>query len=126
MRLWQGVAFTLLGKDAMTGGMQTAAIGLLMHFGVAFGWTAVLLVLLMKSSWLRGVVASPLGVLKVAAVYGPCIWLVMSIAVIPALVHRAPAFNARWVVQLVGHIFFVAIPMVWALGSGDGDIEQQS
>ena len=42
-RLFQGVAATLLGKAAFEGGSLTALIGLLMHFGVAFGWSAVFL-----------------------------------------------------------------------------------
>jgi ABC-type Mn2+/Zn2+ transport system permease subunit len=36
--LFQGVAATLLGNKAFDGGAQTAVIGVLMHFGVAFGW----------------------------------------------------------------------------------------
>jgi uncharacterized membrane protein YagU involved in acid resistance len=46
------------------------------------------------------------------AVYGPAIWLVMSLAVISLLSSRPPAFNFRWWVQFVGHIPFVAVPMV--------------
>src|SRR3979490_3568393 len=66
-RLWQGVASTLLGKEAFDGGTSTALIGVLMHFGVAFGWSAVFLFLVMRSSWIRGLLASPYGVIKVAA-----------------------------------------------------------
>src|ERR1700704_2449122 len=65
-RLFQGVASTVLGPAAFDGGMATAALGVLMHFGVAFGWSAVLLVLLDRSSWIRGVLGSPYGALKVA------------------------------------------------------------
>lgn len=36
-RLFQGVAATLLGPGALTGGTRTALIGVLMHVGVAFG-----------------------------------------------------------------------------------------
>ena len=52
------------------------------------------------------------GAFAIAAVYGMCIWLTMSLGVIPALVHRPPKFTLRWVVQLIGHIPFVAGPMV--------------
>ena len=38
--------------------------------------------------------------------------LVMSLVVIPLLSRRPPAFNFRWWVQLVGHIPFVAVPIV--------------
>jgi hypothetical protein len=40
-RLFQGVASTLLGRAALDGGTRTALVGVLMHFGVAFGWSAV-------------------------------------------------------------------------------------
>lgn len=112
MRLWQGVASVLLGKGALDGGTTTAVIGLLMHFGVAFAWTAVFLFLYTRSARIRDVAASPYGVLKVAAIYGPCIWLVMSLVVIPLLAHRPPTINFRWWVQFFGHIPFVAVPIV--------------
>jgi hypothetical protein len=111
-RLWQGVASVLLGAAAFDGGTRTAAIGLLMHFGVAFAWSAVFLVLVLSSSWLRSALASPSGVLAVATVYGPVIWMVMSLAIIPSITHRPPAINFRWWVQLVGHVPFVALPIV--------------
>ena len=111
-RLWQGVASTLVGTAAFDGGMQTAVIGVLMHIGVAFGWSTVFLFVVMRSARVRAVVASPYGVLKVAAVYGPFIWLVMSLAVIPLLLHRPPPINFRWWVQFFGHIPFVAVPIV--------------
>jgi hypothetical protein len=115
-RLWQGVASVLLGAAAFEGGSQTAAIGVLMHVGVAFGWSAVFLLLVLSSSWLRDILAEPYGVVAVAAVYGPLIWLVMSLAVIPLLTHRPPAINVRWWVQLVGHVPFVALPIVAMIG----------
>jgi len=115
-RLFQGVASVLLGAAALDGGARTAAIGLLMHFGVAFGWSAVFLVLYQSSSWIRGLAGSSAGVLAIAAVYGPLIWLVMSLAVIPMLTHRPPAINLRWWVQFFGHIPFVALPIVALIG----------
>ena len=105
------------GRAALDGGTRTAAIGVLMHFGVAFGWSAVFMVLVLSSSWLRGVLAAPAGVVAVAAVYGPLIWLVMSLAILPLLTHRAPTINFRWWVQLVGHFPFVALPIVAMIGS---------
>jgi hypothetical protein len=115
-RLWQGVASVLLGKAAFDGGTTTALIGILMHFGVAFAWSAVFLLLASRSAGIRRVLASPNGVLKVAAVYGPLIWMVMSLVVIPLLVHRPPSVPPRWWVQLIGHFPFVGLPIVWSIG----------
>jgi hypothetical protein len=111
-RLFQGVAATLLGNKAFDSGTPSAVVGVLMHFGVAFGWSAVFLFLVMRSTWIEGLLTSRYGVVKVASLYGPFIWLVMSLAVIPLLVHRPPAIGIRWWIQLVGHIPFVGIPIV--------------
>jgi len=117
-RLWQGVASTLLGLAAFDGGTPVAVLGLLMHFGVAFGWSAVFLFVVMRAGWVRGLLASRYGTVKVAALYGPFVWLVMSLVVIPLLVHHAPTFNIRWWIQLVGHFPFVGLPIVASIASG--------
>ncbi|HTG84914.1 MAG TPA: hypothetical protein VL853_08880 [Gemmatimonadales bacterium] len=121
-RLWQGVASTLLGPDAFNGGLRTALIGVAMHLCVAFTWSAVFLFLVMRSRSVLQTLDTPLGVLKVASVYGPSIWLVMSLVVIPLLRHSPPTFNIRWWVQLLGHFPFVGLPIVGSLAprrSGD-------
>jgi hypothetical protein len=117
-RLFQGVASTLLGAEAFNGGALTFAIGVLMHFGVAFGWSVVFLLIAGRAKWVRRLLDSPHGVVKVASLYGPFIWMVMSLAVIPILLHRPPAINIRWLVQLIGHIPFVGVPIVASIGSG--------
>ena len=72
----------------------------------------------MRSPWIRDLLASPYGVVKVASVYGPFVWLVMSLVVIPLLLHRPPAITIRWWVQLIGHFPFVGIPIVASIGRG--------
>jgi hypothetical protein len=113
-RLFQGVASTLIGPRAFDGGTATALLGVLMHFGVAFGWSAVFLLILSRSGALRRALASSSGVVAVAAVYGPFVWLVMSLVVIPLLLHRPPAITIRWWIQLIGHFPFVGLPIVAA------------
>jgi hypothetical protein len=117
-RLFQGVASVLLGPDALAGGTRTAALGLLMHFGVAFLWSAVFLLLVTRSARIRRVLASPQGMIKVASLYGLFVWMVMSLAVIPLLAHRPPTINIRWWVQLVGHAPFVGLPIVASIAPG--------
>jgi hypothetical protein len=114
-RLWQGVASTLLGRGAFDGGIPTALVGVLMHFGVAFGWSAVFLFVVLRAGWVRSLLASPHGVVKVAALYGPFVWLMMSLVVIPLLVGHW-TYSYRWWIQLVGHFPFVGLPIVWSIG----------
>jgi hypothetical protein len=117
-RLFQGVASTLLGAEAFGGGNLTFMIGVLMHFGVAFGWSVVFLLIVKRARRICNLLNSPYGVVKVASLYGPFIWLVMSLAVIPILLQRPPVINIRWLIQLIGHIPFVGIPVVWSIGGG--------
>src|SRR5258706_2734196 len=61
-RLFQGVASVLLGPDALKGGTPTALLGVLMHFGVAFGWSIVFLFVIMRASWIQKLLTSRYGV----------------------------------------------------------------
>jgi len=116
-RLFQYVASTLLGQSAFDGGMPVALFGLLIHFSVAFGWSAVFLLILSRAGWVRALLYSRFGVIKVAAIYGPCVWLMMSLVIIPLITHHGlPALTYRWWIQLVGHFPFVGIPIVWSIG----------
>lgn len=89
-----------------------------MHFGVAFGWTAVFLVAVTRWRRLRDLVSSRYGVVKVASLYGPFIWTVMSLIVIPILVQRPPTFTIRWWVPFIGHFPFVGVPIVASILAG--------
>ncbi|HEY4130953.1 MAG TPA: hypothetical protein VGM50_10070 [Gemmatimonadaceae bacterium] len=113
-RLWQGVASTVLGPSALQGGGSTVAIGVLMHIGVALGWSAVFVLLVMRLGFVQRLLASRAGVIKVAVWFGPLIWVVMSCVVIPALTHRPSKVNSSWWTQFVGHFVFVGLPIVWA------------
>jgi hypothetical protein len=117
-RLFQGVASTLIGSSAFSGGARTTALGVLMHCGVAFGWSAIFVFGVMRSARIRSVLASRYGALKVASVYGPAIWLVMSLLIIPLLLHRPPTISIRWWVQLLGHFPFVGMPIVVSASRG--------
>lgn len=114
-RLWQNVASVLLGAAAFEGGTRTALIGVLMHFGVAFFWSAVFLLLVRYAAPIRRALQSRGGVLKLAAIYGPLVWIVMSCVVIPLLVKRPPRITGRWWIQLIGHFPFVGLPIVASL-----------
>lgn len=121
-RLWQGVASTVLGQKALTMGTRGIAAGLGLHLLVALAWSAAFVVALAASGKLRQLVARPWTALLVAIVYGPVIWLVMSLAIIPMATGRPPAFGFRWWVQVFAHIPFVTLPLVFtarrALGLG--------
>jgi hypothetical protein len=111
-RLFQGVASVLRGADAFKGGTAMALLGVLMHFGVAFGWSIAFLLIARQASWVRTLLTAPGGVAMVSALYGPFVWMTMSLVVIPILTHHPAAITARWWVQFFGHIPFVALPII--------------
>jgi hypothetical protein len=117
-RLFQGVAAVLLGPDAFEGGLATALVGVLMHFGVAFTWSALFLFVVSRLTWIQRLLESRRGVIKVASLYGPAIWMVMSLVVIPAFTRRPPTINYRWWIQFFGHIPFVGLPIVASIAPG--------
>jgi len=110
-RLWQGVATTALGANTFSGTSLTIA-GIAVHITVALVWSTVFVVAYDNLPALRRITATPAGVLAVAAVYGPLIWIVMSAVVIRLATGRPPAITNRWWIQIAGHIFFVALPIV--------------
>ena len=117
-RLWQGVAATAFGDRMFDGGLTTVALGIVMHVGVAFAWSAVFLLLVRRFGWLNRMLDSPYDALKVAAVYGPLIWIVMSAVVIPLLTGKPLVVTGRWWIQLAGHVVFVGLPIVSCIGHG--------
>jgi len=122
-RFWQGVAATALGPRALEMGARGVAAGLVLHLFVAFIWSTLFVLVLASSERLRRVVDRVGGALAVACCYGPVIWLVMSLVVIPLATGRAPTFAFRWWVQVFAHVPFVTLPMVFTarrmLGLGE-------
>jgi hypothetical protein len=112
-RLWQGVASTVLGPAALDGGATTIAAGIALHLVVAFTWSALFVAVARVSPTILRTIATPSGALAVAAIYGPIIWLVMSLVIIPLATGRPPRFGFRWWVQIFAHVPFVTIPLVF-------------
>ncbi|HEX8319263.1 hypothetical protein [Longimicrobium sp.] len=112
-RLWQGVAFTVLGPRALVGGATAVAAGLILHLAVALVWSALLVGALRAWPALRRAIRNPGGAFMVAVAYGPLIWLVMSLVVIPLATGQPAKFGHRWWVQLGVHVPFVALPLVF-------------
>lgn len=117
--LWIGVGSTAFGAGAFGGGNALAAAGLVTHFCVALAWSTIFLIAYDNSAALRRAVAAPGGVLRVSAIYGPLIWVVMSMVVIRLANGRAPAITYRWWIQFFGHAVFVALPIVSMIGRRD-------
>jgi hypothetical protein len=120
-RLFQGVASVPLGADAMNGGTRAAAIGIGIHVCVAFAWSAIFLFVFMRLAWIRRTLEDPYGVFKIAALYGPFVWVTMSFVLVPLFPpHRFPQNWTRWWIQFIGHAAFVGLPIVASISGRFG------
>jgi hypothetical protein len=112
-RLWQGVASVVLGKGALEMGALGVAAGLALHLLVALTWSALFVLAAARSRALQQALVRPAGAFAVAVVYGPIIWLAMSLVVIPLATGRPPTIGFRWWVQIFAHVPFVTLPLVF-------------
>ena len=118
VRMLQGIAGALLGPQTFEHGFATAAMGLAMHFGVAFTATAIFYALSRRIpamvEW-----AVPAGIL-----YGVFWLLVMYRGVIPLAAALRPLYlsnapkrplPALWPLPLLVHIVCVGLPIALAV-----------
>jgi len=111
IRILQSVASGLLGNDAFTGGARTAALGLFLHFVIAFGATAVFYLASRKMPWLvdNAVIA---GIL-----YGIVVQQFMQQVVLPlSAFHKAPFNFSALLIGIVTHVICVGLPIALAVG----------
>ena len=106
LRLLQGIAAGVLGPRAPAGGIATAALGLFLHFVIAYGAATVYVV---ASRWLRFLLqhATVSG-----ALYGVAVYFFMNRVVVPLSAARRNPFSIRMmVIGIVIHIFCVGLPI---------------
>jgi hypothetical protein len=114
----KGVASALWGRAAVDGGAGFAAIGLAMHFTVALTWTLVFYAVSRRVAFLR---TAPL--LIIGPLYGVFVFAAMNYGTLPFLSWLRSFYLGtppRWpgsmgVPQLVIHMAFVGLPIVWGV-----------
>ena len=111
MRIFQSVAAGVLGRSASQGGVKTAALGLALHFFIAFCWAAGYYVASRRITFLT---AQPV---LAGMLYGEFVWLVMNFVVIPlSAIHRWPTWTAASIITgPIGHLFLVGLPIALAV-----------
>ena len=112
-RLFQGIAFAVLGPAALTGGWGTASLGVLLHFSVALGWSAVWMIAYEQSDLLlRATITAP-GAAIVGAAYGMFVWLAMHFVVLPLTYAKpGPLLGFGSILVAVAHLLVVGPPIV--------------
>jgi uncharacterized membrane protein YagU involved in acid resistance len=110
-RVLQGVAAGLLGRASFDGGSGTAALGLFLHFTIAFIITAIYYAVSRRMSFL---IDHPIWS---GLIYGAIVFVVMTWIVVP-LSNSPPrrAMDAAFIVSMIGaHLFCVGLPIALAV-----------
>jgi uncharacterized membrane protein YagU involved in acid resistance len=104
IQVLQFIASGAVGSVAFQGGLATAGLGALIHFGLAFGFTAAFVWAFVRSETMR----RHWGAAGLA--YGAAVWLLMNLVVLPlTLVQAGPLTTLAVVHGLVGHALFVGL-----------------
>ena len=108
-RILHSVAAGALGREAARdGGIATAALGLGLHFVIAFAFAGFFCVVASRRPRL---LKAPL---LIGPVYGALVWLVMQRVVLPLSAVPPPSFPPPdWVPAFIAHLLFVGPPIVF-------------
>lgn len=112
--IFKYIASGLLGADAMSGGTAVAALGLFLHYVIAFGWTFLFFALYNAIKRL-GLHWAVVGVL-----YGLFVWTLMNLVVVP-LSQIGPRPLTLSSVLLQAGILVVAIGLPISYGAHRGE-----
>ena len=105
---FQSVAGGLYGAETFNGGYRTAALGLALHFTIAFVWTIVYYLASRRLTFLRRQAVLS-GIL-----YGIFVWMFMYLIVLPLSAWQTSVSNLTLSSVLTGvliHIFCVGLPI---------------
>ena len=122
IRVLQSVASGLLGSAAYESGPATAALGLFLHFFIAFSAAAIFYIASRRFHLLtRQAVIS--GVIYGAAVYAVMNLIVLPLSAYPRRVTFPPLVLAT---GLLVHMFFIGLPIALAVRRASGQPRQVS
>lgn len=115
-QVFQSIAAAFLGGAAYRGGLPSAALGVGIHFGVAFGWTLAYAILWTGVAPVRELTRSTVGALMAGALFGCCVWLIMDLLLLPLTRARpTPPASSLFFVMLAWHAVGVGWPIALML-----------
>jgi hypothetical protein len=109
----QYIASGLLGQAAFSGGLLTAALGVGVHFFLAFAFAGLYYAVAMRAPALRS------HAISAGLLYGAAIWIFMNFIVLPLTgTPKLPFDPAVFVSFLLDHALFVGLPIALLVGRG--------
>jgi hypothetical protein len=112
-RLFQGIAYAVIGSPALDGGWRTALLGVLLHVIVASGWSIAWSLLYSVSATIRHTVETTHAALLTGVVYGVFVHLAMQLVVLPLTRARtAPLLSKGGLIVLLAHMLVIGPPIV--------------
>jgi uncharacterized membrane protein YagU involved in acid resistance len=109
MRLFQAIAFSVLGPDTYSYGLSSALLGVLLHISVAFG---IVSVYVQVSRWMPALRKYPF---VFGLSYGIVVWLVMNFVILPLTRIGVPRLSGLTVVNgILIHMLGVGLPAAHA------------
>lgn len=112
IRVPQSIAAGLLGRAAFEGGLATAALGLVLHFTIAYTWTTLYFLASRAWPWLRRRVETTRGAVQAGVAFGLLVWLVMDLVVLPlSRATPTPVWSLPFALQLIWHPVGVGLPI---------------
>lgn len=116
----QSIAAGLLGRAAFDGGMQTAALGAVLHLIIAYAWTCAFFVAVRAWEGLRWAMRTTSGAVIVGLVFGMLVWTVMDLVVLKlSRAHSVPPANPRFWINLAQHAVMVGLPIALIVRDGE-------
>jgi hypothetical protein len=111
-QLFQYIASGLLGRASFAGGASTVALRVVLHFAIAYVWTALFIVAARVSPALRDLISGMRGAILAGLPYGASIWLVMDLVVLPlAHVRPTPVASSMFLIMLLWHAAGLGVPL---------------
>ena len=105
-RMFQFIASGVLGKSAFSGGMGTAALGLLFHFMVAYIFTLIFYFIYPRLNLFSK------NKVVVGLVYGVIVWIIMNLVVLPLSNAAALPFKTKGIIiGILILMFCIGLPI---------------
>ena len=110
VELLQTVASGALGEAAFTGGVSAAALGLVLHFLLSYGWAGAFL---LAAARMPALVRRPM---VSGIVFGIAVFLLMRLVVLPLSAFPFPVKFRQLasILDLLSHMFFFGVPIALA------------